>query len=333
MVKLSALGERALIQRIAAVFGPPSSPGVEGIGDDCAVLPLSDSESLLVSTDLLAGGVHFLADRIPADDLGWKSLAVNLSDIAAMGGAPLFALLSFALPADTESSWIERFLSGFRELAMLHAVSLIGGDTTASRGEPFVCVTILGQGETKSLKRRSGAQPGDRVFVTGTLGDSRGGLRAVLEGRSRETQFETLVRRHYRPEPPVREGIFLGDQRGVRAMMDISDGLRSDLTQLAAASHCGARIDMERIPVSDELVRASTALGFDASDIAAAGGEDYRLLITVDPDAEKEIAAEFERRFAVKLRAVGEMTDEPGVVFLRGGKQYSPKDAGFEHFG
>ena len=332
-MKLSDLGEFGLIAQIRERF--PAPDGTTGIGDDCAILPQRGGRDTLVSTDMLVEGTHFLRDDIPPYSLGWKSAAVNLSDIAAMGGQPTGTFLSLALPADLDAGWVEEFLRGYREISAQFRTPLLGGDTTASPDRICINVAVLGECPTRTARKRSDARPGDLVCVTGTLGDSAAGLKAILEGVEREADVQALIDRHYRPLPRVEEGRQLAATPGVHAMMDISDGIGSDLQHfLEASSRFGsaatagaekepslrsemplqqhpaetgmqinAEIDFAAIPLSAKLQRVCKKLGWDATQLAVSGGEDYELLFTVDPAAEA--------RLTVPHTVIGRITGSP----------------------
>ena len=303
--QLSDLGEFGLIGRIRERF--PAPEGVTGIGDDCAVIPQRSGRDTLLSTDMLVEGTHFLRDRVSPFQLGWKSAAVNLPDIAAMGGQPTATFLSVALPADLAAGWMEVFLRGYEAVSARFGAALLGGDTTASPDRICINVAVLGECPAGAARLRSTAQPGDLVCVTGTLGDSAAGLKAVLEGVEPDADIRTLTDRHYLPLPRVAEGLRLAATPGVHAMMDISDGIGSDLEHILEASGVGAVIDVPALPLSPALQRVCARLGWDAAALATGGGEDYELLFTCTPEAEKAlevphtvIGAVTERRFRVK---------------------------------
>ena len=283
-MKLSELGEFGLIERIQARFRTPD--GVTGIGDDCAVLPQNTGRNTLVSTDMLVEGTHFLRNDIPPYDLGWKSAAVNLSDVAAMGGKPTGTFLSLALPADLDTDWIDAFMHGYADLSERFGTPLLGGDTTASPDRICINVTVLGECPYARARLRNAAQKGDVICVTGPLGDSAAGLKAILEGVERDLEIQRLIDRHYRPIPRVREGEVLRLNLGVHAMMDISDGLASDLNHILNASEVGAQINVADIPMSIALKHCCQRFGWDPLELAVSGGEDYELLFTCTPQAE-----------------------------------------------
>ena len=291
-------GEFELIGWIKEQFEVPE--GILGIGDDCAVIPQRDGVETLVTTDMLVEGVHFLLEDIDPYSLGWKSAAVNLSDIAGMGGKPVGSFLSTALPKSVPDSFTEEFIRGYKDISDRFNCPLLGGDTTASKDRLCISVTVLGScGVGQSLKR-SAAQPGDLVCVTGTLGDSAAGLRIILEDvraaalmehpdrksydAPRRDEYERmLVERHYRPVPRIAEGLKLAATTGVNACMDISDGIGSDLRHILEESGAGARVNVRSLPLSAELRAVCARRGWDPAELALDGGEDYELLFTCRP--------------------------------------------------
>ncbi|MBO5545877.1 MAG: thiamine-phosphate kinase [Bacteroidales bacterium] len=315
---LSDLGEFGLIGRIRERF--PAPEGVTGIGDDCAVIPQRSGRDTLVSTDMLIEGTHFLRRDIPPYRLGWKSAAVNISDIAAMGGQPTATFLSVALPADLETGWMEEFLRGYADISRRFGVALLGGDTTASPDRICLNVAVLGECPSGTARLRSAARDGDLVCVTGSLGDSAGGLKAILEGVERDTDVQALIDRHYLPLPRVAEGLRLAATPDVHAMMDISDGIGSDLKHILEASGLGAVIDVPSLQLSPALQRVCARLGWDAAALAIGGGEDYELLFTCTPEAERSLD--------VPHTVIGVIRDLPGIEW-RGAE--GPV-AGFDHF-
>lgn len=330
------LGEFGFIARFSRDFLRKLPPGPLGIGDDCAVIPWKGRKKLLVTTDLLIDGVHFLRERISPLDLGYKSLAVNLSDIAAMGGSPRWAFLSIAIPPGTEVAWLDEFFRGWRQLALRTGVHLLGGDTTKSRNGLVINVVILGEADGKNIRYRSSARPGDIVAVTGNLGDSEGGLRLILKNipdNKLKPEERYLVKRHYRPRPHLEEGRFLASQPEVRAMMDVSDGIDSDLRRIMERSGCGVRVSLEQLPVSSALKKCCRKFGWNLDEVAAAGGEDYCLLLTVAPEKFTSLAEKFYRRFGRPLPAIGHIIAEKNrLQYLRNGHQVSLGSSGYDHF-
>lgn len=331
-MKIEEIGEFGLIGRIAAQFGGSVPAGWEGIGDDCAVIPWREGESLLVTTDLLVEGVHFLRDRISARELGAKALAVNLSDVAAMGGRPTATFLSLGLPAGAVGvEWCDAFFEGYRSFG----IPLLGGDTTSSTTGIVINITVLGRAENRHIKRRSTARPGDRIAVTGPLGDSAAGLRVLLNALPPSPDTDELIRRHHRPCPHLAEGEWLGRESDVHALMDVSDGVASDLRHILRASAVGAAIDLPQIPVSALLQRTAAEQGWDARELALTGGEDYVLLLTVDPAGAEGVQRRFEAEFGRPLHWIGRCTDtgEPEIVYLDANGATCRNDyRGFNHF-
>lgn len=311
------VGEFGLIDSIKGMFAVPE--GVTGIGDDCAILPQKDGRETLVSTDMLIEGVHFLIEDVDAYSLGWKSAAVNISDIAAMGGVPAGSFLSFAKPGSLTHSFINEFMRGYKELSDRYGCPLLGGDTTGSPDRVCINVTVLGEAAHGRSVRRDGALPGDLVCVTGTLGDSAAGLRAILDGVERDSLVNHLIHRHYRPVPRVEAGIALA-AAGVHAMMDISDGVASDLRHILDASGVGARIEVPALPLSAELRSLAQRRGWDTAVLALEGGEDYELLFTADPGTESALE--------IGHYVIGQITEGRGIEWLGD----SGDHMGFRHF-
>lgn len=316
-MKLQDIGEFGLIERIRRDF--PDPEGMRGIGDDCAVIPQIGGLDTLISTDMLVEGSHFLLEDISPRELGWKSAAVNISDIAAMGGTPAATFLSFALPKNLPAGWIDAFMQGYSDISSRYNVALLGGDTTASPDRLCINVAVLGSCPHGTARLRSMAREGDLVCVTGTLGDSAAGLQIVLEGLDRSTpQAQYLLGRHHRPIPRVSEGLSLASCPGVHAMMDISDGIASDLRHIMEESGLGASVELWRLPLSDELKSFCALYRLDAEELAATGGEDYELLFTMEAGTSP----------AVPYTVIGRMT--PGYELVWPG---SRKDLqGFRHF-
>ena len=312
---LSGLGEFGLIELIRERFASIPSHGCEGIGDDCAVLPLNTTESMVVTTDLLVEDIHFLRDRITPEQLGRKSLAVNLSDVAAMGAAPVASFLSLSLPPGVTGVWIDAFLAGYQALSTQFGVPLLGGDTTSARDRLTVSVTAIGRAENTHLKRRGDAKPGDRIFVTGYLGDSAQGLQDMLSGR--DTPFIAL---HNKPEPFVNEGIWLGGRNEVHAMMDISDGIASDLMHILQMSGVGAEVSLDMIPTNTPI------------ELAVAGGEDYKLLLTADVGAAARLAEDYKAKFGEPLYEIGRIVAGEEIRWLDRGNPVLLECEGFAHF-
>lgn len=303
MTGLEELGEFGLISRLAKKLSPLPK-GVLGIGDDCAVVPKDSKHDWLLSADTLVEGTHFLMDRISPKDLGHKVCAVNLSDIAAMGGTPRFCLLNLSLPKGLELEWIDEFFSGFQALAEKHGALLIGGDTTGSQHGLFVNVTVIGEVAKGQAMLRSTAQEDDLLCLTHPLGASSAGLHCVLNGQD----IPELIQAHYRPEPAIEEGQWLAEQPGVHALMDLSDGLYSDLQRLREASQCDVSLDLRALPIDERVTRHAPELALSAEEVALFGGEDYGLLFSVDKNSLTTLSADFGERFGRPLVPIGKVT-------------------------
>ena len=320
-MKMQQLGEFGLIDRIRKMTSVPD-PSWVGIGDDCAVIPLSPetggapASDLLVSTDMLVEGTHFLMEDISPRQLGWKSAAVNISDIAAMGGKPIATFLSLALRKTLPEQWMQEFMEGYNGISEKFGAALLGGDTTCSPDRICINVAVLGTCPRGKARLRSAARPGDLVCVTGTLGDSAAGLRLILGGQ--KGAAPRLMDRHYTPTPRVEEGLALSCLPGVHAMMDISDGVGSDLRHILDESGVGARIDTGKLPISKELQALCSEKGWDPKELALSGGEDYELLFTMDPQETPDIP----------YTVIGEITANPTVTWEGGSRDYM----GYKHF-
>lgn len=310
-------GEFELIDRIGGLFRVPA--GMKGIGDDCAVIPQTSEKDLLVSADMLVEKVHFLMDKISAFDLGWKSAAVNISDIAAMGGRPVATFLSIAIPENLDDEWMECFLKGYAAVSDKFSIALLGGDTTLSRDSLCINVTIIGECKHGAAVLRSSALPGDLICVTGHLGDSAAGLRCLLGDIS---CAETFSKAHCRPEPRVREGLLLSGMNGIGAMMDISDGVASDIRHIMSESRVGASIDVSKLPVSADLQEACSRYGWDPVELALCGGEDYELLFTCRKGAAIPVAH----------TVIGEIVQSGSLIWTDGPAKSEKNYRGFEHF-
>lgn len=332
-MQLSDLGEFGLIRRFAPLFAT-DAPEVLGIGDDCAILPGAGEEATLVTTDLFIEDVHFLRARIPPRQLGRKSLAVNISDIASMGGAPTACFLSVGLPAELAVNWLDEFFFGVKEMGEATGCPLLGGDTTKSPKCIVINFAVLGRMPRANVKLRSGARVGDVLAVTGPLGDSGAGLRLLLENKpidSEDARF--LVEAHHNPRPHLEEGQWLAAQPGVTAMMDVSDGIDSDLRHIMERSAVGgARIDMESIPCSEALRHVCALYTWSVDETAAAAGEDYCLLCAIAPEQFDRVAHDFMVRFGRPLARIGALTSSGGLQYVKGGKSIRLMKHGFDHF-
>lgn len=326
-MKLKDLGEFGFIDRIAERVAPAADVPL-GIGDDAAALIPAAGEHTLVTSDLLAEGIHF--DRAFTDPyrLGRKSLSVNLSDIAAMGGRPRHALLSLAVPKDIDLAFLDDFTKGFLAVADEHNVILVGGDTCAARTDFVVSVTLFGAQSPEKIVTRKGARPGDLICVTGHLGDSSFGLEELRRG----TVHGPAVERHLNPAARVDAGLLLAERQIPTAMIDVSDGLAADLGHIAEQSSVGAIIRTAELPLSPHILTKAAAVGKDAVTLALSGGEDYELLFTIPADA-AGLLPEVAAALSLPITVIGTIIDGSGVVALdAAGNPFVPQRCGFDHF-
>ncbi len=321
------LGERGLIDLIRKAFPARGKNVILGIGDDAAVLR-AGRKPLILTKDLLIEDVDFYRDRHPPFFIGRKSLSVNLSDIAAMGGTPRAALLGLGLPGNLSLSWIRAFLNGFAAAALDYGVDLIGGDVSRSR-EIVISVTLTGEGEP--LVTRGGARPGDGIYVSGTLGDAALGFALINGGAAPGGRGPkaALVKAFLDPSPRLALGRELARRRLVSAMIDISDGLSVDLRHLSEESGAGAEIDPAAIPLSAGM----RAWGGDGiRHYALNGGEDFQLLFTARPSRRNAAALEVLGR-RVPLARIGRIIEKTGVYAVGEDGRRRPLPArGYEHF-
>ncbi len=340
-MKIAGAGESLLIGLIrrlqesqaGGVAGRTAAGVLKGIGDDSAVLNTPPGTSLLASTDLLVEGVHFDLSTTTAFQLGYKCITVNLSDIRGMGGTPCYLLVSLGLPGDLEFDEFKEFVRGMTTAAGSYGVTIVGGDTCRSDKGFVVSVTVLGN----SLKPvfRSGARPGQELFVTGTLGDSALGLK-ILQSSGNIMNLEDpetmslpellsepglrqysvrVLKRHLMPDPVMQ------DYPGATAMMDVSDGLLIDLDRLCRESGTGVRLEQACLPLSDALLKLAPVLGLDPFELALRGGEDYELIFAAPAGSTFENATR-----------IGEFVDGPGIIVSSDGIVKPLKAEGYDHF-
>lgn len=307
--------EFSLIGDIAKMFGELPHNGFEPIGDDCTVLDMG-ADALVISTDMLVEDVHFLRGASTPEEVGYKSLMVNLSDVAAMGATPTAVLLSLSLSEAAQGDWVEGFMRGFYEGCSKYGVALVGGDTTSSRDRIVINVVAIGRAPKANIKRRSAAKVGDLICVTGKLGASSKGLVDIMFG-----DLNTPAARiHRRAQARIAEGAFLGECEAVHAMMDVSDGIASDIKHIMEQSGVGAEIYLDVVPTDYDIRYATT------------GGEDYELLLTVDPRHFVEVAEALRTKTETPLTAIGRITEGGALVWLDNGAPADIELRGFTHF-
>jgi thiamine-monophosphate kinase len=322
-MRLKDIGEREVVSYIRKYFPAGTAQVPVGIGDDAAAV--RSPSGILLTNDLLVEDHDFLMGLHPPRLLGRKSLNVNLSDIAAMGGSPLYAVLGMGLPGETDFGWLKEFLAGFRSAARDGGAVLVGGDLSEA-GSVLISVTVVGKG--KAVVRRKGARPGDSVFVSGTLGDAAEGLRLVKEGfQPKKGQAENhLLKAFLDPSPRLTLGSALAGTSLASAMIDVSDGLAADLAHICEESGVGAEIETGKLPLSKALRRLSR----DPLASALYGGEDFELLFTVRPKSLSRLRR-LEKRF--RLTRIGRIVKGKGILAVDSeGAKTGLKAGGFEHF-
>jgi thiamine-monophosphate kinase len=319
------LGEFELIARYFSACGAKRSDVKLGVGDDAALLECAPGEQLVAAIDTLVSGRHF-PEGSPANSIGHRALAINLSDLAAMGARPAWALLAVTLP-NSDETWIARFATGFSRLARIHDVALVGGDTTA--GPLTVTVQVLGHVPPSKALLRSGGKPGDILYVSGTPGDAAAGL-AIEQGQLQVGNVEHanyLRERFLFPTPRIELGQRLRDYAS--ACIDVSDGLLGDAVKIARASCCGVEISYPEVPVSAPLI---AAVGEErARELALTGGDDYELCFSVQPAAAEALQRDLPPN-EWGYRRIGSLRVDPGAVVLRDGIVMEFSHSGFDHF-
>jgi len=334
-MKLKDIGEFGFIRRIRNGGLVRPEGVVLGIGDDAAAFRAGAGRVSLITADLLIERVHFLREAVTGRELGWKAMAVNLSDIAAMGGIAREAFVSIAVPESCDIDYLDGLFAVMREAAARHAVNILGGDTTGSLTDLAINVTVYGEVPEAEMLTRGNARAGDMLVATGFLGDSRAGLHLITGRLPVDTpELAQLRAAHVRPEPHLREGRLLATIGGVRCAIDVSDGLSSDLAHILEESRVGARLFADRLPISDALRHYGERFGRSPLEYALSGGEDYVLLATAAPERATRVAEGFASAFGRPLFTIGEITDT-GVMELVGadGTVRPLAPTGWDHFG
>jgi thiamine-monophosphate kinase len=356
---VSSLGERALIQRIAARLTTPAWV-IVGVGDDAAVVAPAPRTYDVLTTDALVDGVHFDRSFVPPDAIGHRALAVNLSDLAAMGAEPRAALLSLVLPDSIDVADIDAIVDGVLALAAEHRVALVGGNITRTPGPLVVNMTAFGAVHPRRILTRGGARPGDEVYVTGMLGDAATGLQMLRASRSdRSSRSEgsdrsdgsvgqtassdpnvsngpndsngPCVERYLRPQPRMRAGLLLSRNRAATSCMDVSDGLADGVRQIAEASSCGITVDAAAVPISPAARAWHEQRGTNPIDMALSGGDDYELVFTVRPSHRGRLRGVRQRLGTLPVTRIGVVT-KGRELQVRDGETMRELPAGYEHF-
>jgi thiamine-monophosphate kinase len=327
-MKVNQIGEFGLIELIKKRIFSKDKQVIVNIGDDAAVIKLSPNRLLIFTTDTLVEKIHFDLRYFTFEEVGWKAMAANLSDIAAMGGLPKYALVTVGLPKSVKSGEVLRLYRGMNQIAQRYDCKIIGGDTTRVPQDLFVTIALLGEVEKEKFTTRNGASKGDLICVTGNLGESQAGLEYLKKhGRSKLP----LVQKHLQPYPQIREAQILVRGLKINSMIDISDGLSSELFHLAEESHLGAVIYEEKLPISPKCVKLASLLNLSPLSLALSSGEEYELLFTIN---KRELIKLNRIGEKVIFSIIGEMVDKrKGVSIIRkSGKVGSLKKSGFVHF-
>jgi thiamine-monophosphate kinase len=325
--------ENDIVRRIRAAGSTPARRNPVrnaairlGVGDDAALFAPRHGYETVLTCDWFLEGTHFLRDKHPADSVGWKCLARAASDVAAMGGEPRCFLLSLAFPESHTGRWLDEFLAGLRRAAGKFKCPLAGGDTTR-RDQILINVTVVGEVRSGRALLRSSARPGDIIYVSGRLGEADLGLHALRKA-GRVQKNDPILRKHLYPEPRVALGQWLADHRLPTSMMDLSDGLSTDLARLSKASGVGARLEASRIPAVRPA--QSIAKNIDSLALALHGGDDYELLFTVPPGRSRRLPPSFQ---GVSLSAIGEITRERSLRLLQpNGREIDLCPSGWDPF-
>jgi thiamine-monophosphate kinase len=336
---VASLTEGELIARVRARLAPPPPWLLVGIGDDGAVVEPERNRVEVLTTDAIVEGIHFDRAFVPPEAIGRRALAVNLSDLAAMGAQPRLALLSMVLPATLPLADFDAIASGLATLAATHRLHVVGGNLTRSPGPLMIDVTVIGTVKRRQALTRSGARPGDDLYVSGTIGSARAGLfalqsavgnlpSAICHLPSAICHLQSAIDAYLRPEPRVLLGMHLARNRAASACMDLSDGLSDGLQQMAEASGVGMTIDPAALPIDPEARALFAGRGDDPIIEALRGGDDYELLFAVRPRTRRRLT-EAARRGGVPLTRIGRCTAERGIT-LGAGAAVLPE--GFQHF-
>jgi len=337
-MKISEIGEFGLINRISkdTIINPKNI--LLGIGDDCAAYYVSSDKIVLTTCDMLVENIHFTLSTCSPRQLGRKAMAVNISDIAAMGGIPRNALLSLGTSSDTSVEFIEQLADGIKEEARLFEVNVIGGDTVCSPLGLVINITLIGEVEPDLIVKRSAARPGDLIIVTGGLGGSAAGLILLLEENKYSSVplniAEKVKSAHLSPVPRVKEGRIIARKKLATAMIDISDGLASDLTRICEASAVGAKVYASEVPILSAAKEVGELIKRNPLDLALYGGEDYELLFTISPEKAGDNIKLLKKELDTEISVIGEIREKQEGIKLEDlqGRVVDLQPKGYNHF-
>lgn len=333
LTTIAELGEFGLIARLTAGFSQPSDV-ILGVGDDAAILDTGGDELVVATCDAQVEDTHFRLRNSDPHDIGRRALAVNLSDIAAMGARPRFALISLLLPPTLEVAVLDGIYAGLQAEAAQFGAALVGGNIARNAERLIIDITLLGTGKRNKLLRRDQAKPGDVVMVTGSLGASAAGL-LILENEQLAAEIPPeklagVLAAHRTPTPRVTAGQWLA-QHGVTTAIDISDGLAADIAHICEASSVGVTIESESLPIQPEVAMIATRAGRQPQDLALFGGEDYELLFTTPADRASFLAQELFMATGIKATAIGTISEGTDLTLLHQGKRSPLHPTGWDH--
>lgn len=332
---LSEVGELGLIDQIKKIVEVPAEGLLVGIDDDAAAFRNLPDSLTVISSDTLIEGVHFDLRYFDYHQLGWRAMAANLSDIAAMGAMPRYVVTSIGLPPNLSIDSVNEFYRGVKALAERFHTSVIGGDTVSSPDRIFIAITIIGHVNEAKLTLRSGAQIGDCIFATGSLGSSQAGLKILNSGNSaNKEKFTSSVEKHLTPTPRINEARFLVEHFPIHSMIDVSDGLASEINHICKNSEVGAVISANKIFVDDETNDIAHLFGGNALDYALYGGEDFELLFTAPSDCAEKLQNSFQERFDLPCSKIGKITETGDGIHLEtlDGHLIPIQSKGYDHF-
>lgn len=334
-MKNNRVGEFELIKKLTKNLPKKSANVIKGVGDDCAVIKTSNKNFLLATCDCQVENVHFVKDIAKPEEIGQKAAAVNISDIAAMGGKPTCCLVSLIIPKEIDEQFIERLYQGIVGQCGKYKIQIIGGNISKGK-ELIIDIFMLGEAKENEIIYRSGAKPGDKILVTGVLGEATGGLIALKDKNIKLPAKEKnqLIKRQITPQPRLSESIIIARTKTATSMIDISDGLTSDLLHICDQSKVGIEIWEEKLPISSLVYNLSKKIKKDPLDLALYGGEDYELLFTCSKNAVDELIRIIKEKTGTKATVIGEILEKKKgrFIILKNGKKERLEAKGWDHF-
>jgi len=332
-MKLSAAGEDRFIRHVQRDVGGPGGRVLLGIGDDAAVIACPDGHSLVLTCDAAVAGRHFRREWFAPEAIGARAVAASISDVAAMGATPAAILLTLAISPDEDLATAREIVKGAAAMAEQLGARLAGGETVSTNGPLTLDVTASGFVPTGRELRRSAAELGDVLLVSGTLGESAAGVQALTRGLTAGPAADRVIARYRRPQPRVTLGPLLTEMDGVRCAIDVSDGLARDAGHIAKESAVAIRIDAQSVPQSQELRDVAATLSADPLTWALAGGEDFELLFTAKPGAVDDVIARSRDELSIEVSPIGEVVQGEGVTVIAGdGSAVESAQTGWDHF-